>query len=211
MMKNTGIALLLLSSAWLYTGCSTAEPEETAEESTVKECYYTYNAATTELTWTAYKFNEKTPVSGTFNEIRVSGDETMNSAEDLLLAMSFEIPVNSVNSQNPERDGKIQEHFFGTMANTAVLNGKLSKLNNGKATLELTMNTVTSSVEGSYTLEDGKFAFTGIIDLTKFNGQAAVKKLNDICYDLHIGKDGVSKLWDEVELKFSTALKQDCQ
>jgi hypothetical protein len=97
------------------------------------------------------------------------------------------------------------------MANTAVLNGKLSKLNNGKATLELNMNAVTSSVEGSYTLEDGKFAFTGIIDLTKFNGQAAVKKLNDICYDLHIGKDGVSKLWDEVELKFSTALKQDCQ
>jgi polyisoprenoid-binding protein YceI len=210
MMKNKGITLLMLAMTGIWTACSTSETEETAQD-TIQECYYTYNAATTELTWTAYKFNEKTPVSGTFNEIRVSGNETMNSAEDLLLAMSFEIPVNSVNSQNPERDGKIQEHFFGTMANTAVLSGKLSKLSNGKATLELTMNTVTSSVEGSYTLEDGKFAFTGTIDLTKFNGQSAVKKLNDICYDLHIGQDGVSKLWDEVELNFTTSLKQDCQ
>jgi len=209
-MKNTGIALWMLAMTGIWTACSTSETEEMAE-GTIQECYYTYNAATTELTWTAYKFNEKTPVSGTFNEIRVSGNETMNSAEDLLLAMSFEIPVNSVNSQNPERDGKIQEHFFGTMSNTTVLKGKLSKLENGKASLDLTMNGMTSAVEGSYTLEGGKFSFTGIIDLNKFNGQAAVKKLNDICYDLHIGKDGVSKLWDEVELKFSTTLKEDCQ
>ena len=135
----------------------------------------------------------------------------MNSAEDLLLAMRFEIPVASVNSQNPERDGKIQEHFFGTMTNTTTVSGKLRKLANGKATLELTMNGITASVDGAYSLDGGTFSYTGTIDLTAFNGQAAVKKLNDICYDLHIGQDGVSKLWEEVELTFSTTLNQDCQ
>jgi polyisoprenoid-binding protein YceI len=209
-MKNTGIAFILLCTSGLWISCSTGETEEAALEP-VQECYYTYSPATTELTWTAYKFNEKTPVSGTFNEIKVSGAETMNSAEDLLLAMRFEIPVASVNSQNPERDGKIQEHFFGTMTNTTTVSGKLRKLANGKATLELTMNGITASVDGAYSLDGGTFSYTGTIDLTAFNGQAAVKKLNDICYDLHIGQDGVSKLWEEVELTFSTTLNQDCQ
>ncbi|MFT5582308.1 MAG: hypothetical protein ACI9G9_001573 [Psychromonas sp.] len=35
--------------------------------------------------------------------------------------------------------------------------------------------------------------------------------LNTICKDLHTGDDGVSKLWSEVDLNFSTVLQTDCK
>jgi polyisoprenoid-binding protein YceI len=195
----------------LFNSCgsddTTAEVEEVNE---VKECYYTYNSANSKLTWTAYKFTEKTPVSGTFNEINIEGAEVLNDALQVIEGLSFSIPVASVNTQNPERDEKIKQSFFGVLTNTSLLTGKVISMKDGKAELLLNLNDVESVVVGSYTLDGGDFRFTATLDLTQFDALNGVESLNKVCEDLHIGADGVSKLWEVVDLSFETKLNMNC-
>jgi len=53
-------------------------------------------------------------------------------------------------------------------------------------------------------------SLSGTIDLNSWNAQSSVDSLNVICHDLHIGADGVSKLWSEVDLEIATILSKDC-
>jgi hypothetical protein len=205
------IWILGFTSILLFSNCSSPVKEEVKEETLPQECFYTYNGASTELTWTAFKFSEKTPVSGSFNELKVSGSETTNNPIQLLEKLNFSIPVSSINSQNPERDQKIQQSFFGSLENSSVLTGRVLSLVGGKATLELQLNNLLNTIEGTYTLEKGVFTFNAVLELERFNATKGIQALNEVCKDLHIGADGVSKLWDVVELSFTTRLKMDCQ
>lgn len=190
---------------------SSDEVDETSNNQEVKECYYTYNPVNTKLTWTAFKFNEKTPVSGTFNEVNIEGAEILNDPIKLMEGLSFSIPVSTLNTQNPERDVKILNSFFNVLVNTTVLTGHVVSLKEGKAQVQLKLNDVERLVEGSYTMNEGNFKFDATIDLTDFNALGAVESLNKLCEDLHVGADGVSKLWEVVDLSFETKLNMDCR
>ncbi len=196
--------------AILMTSCGSSD--DTAESTEgVKECYYTYNPVNTTLTWTAFKFNEKTPVSGTFNEVNISGAEVLSNPVELMEKLTFSIPVSTLNTQNPERDEKIKSSFFNVLQNTSVLTGRVVSLKDGEANIEVKMNDVERVVEGVYTLEEGNFVFEATLDLTDFNALGAVESLNTLCKDLHVGADGVSKLWEVIDLRFETKLNMDCQ
>ena len=103
------------------------------------------------------------------------------------------------------------EYFFFETIKTASIEGKIKSLkDNGKAIVAVTMNGITVDVEGDYTLKGGDFTYTSTIDVSAWNALAGIKALNSECNDLHKGKDGVSKLWSEVALSFSTSLSSDC-
>ncbi|MGJ8661931.1 MAG: YceI family protein, partial [Bacteroidota bacterium] len=162
------------------------------------------------MEWTAFKFTDKAPVKGTFTEINIDGTLESDDPMALLSSLRFSIPVTSVSSQNEDRDGKIVENFFGTI-NTKDLTGKVVNLGeDGMAVLGITMNGVTKNVNGKYTFENDKFDFSATIDVAMWDAMPGIKALNTICKDLHTGADGVSKLWSEVDLSFSTTLKSDC-
>lgn len=197
-------------TAILMTSCGPSD-DTTESPEVIQECYYTYNPVNTTLTWTAFKFNEKTPVSGTFNEVNINGAEVLSNPIKLIENLSFSIPVSTINTQNPERDEKIKNSFFNVLQNTSELTGRVESLNNGKAKVEIKMNDVKHVVEGVYTLEEGHFVFEATIDLTDFNALGAVESLNTLCKDLHVGADGVSKLWEVIDLRFETKLNMDCQ
>lgn len=72
------------------------------------------------------------------------------------------------------------------------------------------MNNIAQEVKGQYTFVDDKFEFSATIDVANWNANSGITALNKICKDLHTGPDGVSKLWSEVDLKFSTTLASDC-
>lgn len=202
-----GAAAVILSSC----GGSTEPEEEKVEEKVIKECYYTYNPANSKMTWTAYKFTEKTPVSGTFNEVNIEGAEVLNDPIALLEGLSFSIPIATINTQNPERDEKIKNSFFGVLENTSVLTGKVQSLkDDGKAEVVMTINNREKVVEGTYTLAEGDFKFMATVDLAAFEALNGVEELNKICHDLHIGADGVSKLWEVIDVSFETKLNMDC-
>jgi hypothetical protein len=202
--------VLCALSALVLIGCQSESTAESKKKETVKQCFYSYSSGSSVLEWTAFKFTEKTPVKGTFNTIDIEGLETSDDPKKLIESLSFEIATESVETQNPERNGKIAELFFGTIA-TPVINGKVRSLsNNGKATIEISMNNLKQDVVGDYTLDGSKFSFNAVIDVLKWNAGKGIETLNTACKDLHTGTDGKSKLWSEVELSFTTELSSDC-
>jgi hypothetical protein len=60
-------------------------------------------------------------------------------------------------------------------------------------------------------ITEGRIALSGVIELGNWSAQPNVDALNKVCYDLHKGADGVSKLWPEVKLEVSTTLNKNCQ
>lgn len=209
-MKNFKIFTIAISAAFLMTACQdeTTPTVETEEQN--PGCFYTYNDGSTSMEWTAFKFTEKAPVKGTFTEINIEGTKESDDPMTILSTMRFSIPVNSVSSQNEDRDGKIVKSFFGTI-NTERLTGKVVNLgSDGTAVLGITMNGVTKNVDGKYTFENNKFDFSATIDVALWNAIPGIEALNTICKDLHTGADGVSKLWSEVDIAFSTTLMSDC-
>lgn len=197
-------------STLMLTSCSSNNTEEVEQESGVQECYYTIAENSIQVNWVAYKFTEKTPVEGTFDEVNVKGLSTLNNLDKLINGLSFEIPVSSLNSANPERDDKIKNTFFGNLKETPVLKGYVVSVDGDELVLSLSMNGVTKDVVGKKSFENGVFMFTAKLDLTIFNASGAVEALNKLCYDLHIGADGISKLWDEVEIRFQCSVNEDC-
>lgn len=208
-MKKKILFGLFIATSLTITSCS-GEKESEKPKDEVKSCFYSYNSGTTVLEWTAFKFTEKAPVKGTFNTINITGIEGSDDAKKLIESLSFTIETSSVETQNPERNGKIAELFFGTIA-TPQITGKVKSLSdNGKSTLEIKMNNVSQDVVGDYTLEDGNFSFNSTIDVMKWKADKGIDMLNTACKELHTGADGKSKLWSEVDLSFSTELSSDC-
>ena len=209
-MKRFTYLAFAFSISILATACGSSETEKTVPGK--KEiCSYTYDHGSSVMEWTAFKFTAKTGVKGTFTTITVKDGGAMESPEELIQSLSFSIPINSVETQNPERNAKIVQNFFGTIA-TETIDGKVKALKTGgKAIIEITMNKITHDVEGTYTLENGNFAFHSTIDVADWKAIPGIDELNKICKELHTGDDGVSKLWSEVELSFTTNLKSDCE
>jgi len=209
MKKAYFLSVFVLTGLFLASCGGEAPKEETPEEQ-APVCFYSYNHQSSEMTWTAFKFNEKTAVGGTFTEINVEGTIEGNDPMAILKSLSFDIPVSTIESQNEDRNGKIIKHFFGTIG-TKNITGKVVELGDkGEATLEVTMNNIAQEVKGQYTFVDDKFEFSATIDVANWNANSGITALNKICKDLHTGPDGVSKLWSEVDLKFSTTLASDC-
>ena len=210
-MKLTNITLLSGIIFFLLIGCSGGEQETEAPDATGSEevCTYTYNEGTSVLEWTSYKTTAKVPVAGSFNSIEVNSISSTDPVE-VLKSISFKINTASVETNNEDRNGKIAEHFFGTN-NTPFITGKVKELReDGTAVVEIMMNDINIDVEGEYTLEGAEFSFNSTIDVSTWNGIPGIDALNEICKDLHTGEDGVSKLWSEIGLSFTTKLKSDC-
>lgn len=205
-------------SIYLFAGillsmtlASCSSDVESAEDQTgAPVCTYTYNEGATTISWTAYKTSEKVPVGGGFNSYVVEAVSGTN-ALDVVKSMSFSIETNSVETNNPDRNTKIAEHFFKSI-NTEKITGKVKDLSgDGSAVVTITMNGVDFDTKGDYTLEGENFSFKAVIDVSSWNGMSGIEALNTVCKDLHTGEDGVSKLWSEVEISFQTTLKSDCQ
>ena len=192
------------------TSCKSDADDAQEEVNAPEVCVYSYDDASTAFEWTAYKTTEKKGVPGTFNEIEVTS-ESGNDPKKVVESISFCMNTASVETQNEARNGKVAKHFFETI-NTETIDGSIKSLNeDGKATIEVTMNGVSVDVEGDYTLENNVFSFETSIDVSAWNALAGIEALNEVCSELHTGEDGVSKLWSEVKLTLTTTLKSDCK
>lgn len=205
-------ASLFLLSACNNGGNTTQNEAETLESSELQNnCSYTFDSENTKLTWTAYKFTEKVGVSGTFNSYTIG---QTNEAEDLASVFSnaeFEIFTESINSNDEGRDYKIKQYFFGSLASSEVLKGKLISLNDdGTASILLRMNEVEKEVDAQYTIEENTITLSAVLDVENFNAASGIKALNQVCDELHKGSDGISKLWPEVKIEITSTVKKNC-
>ncbi len=209
-MKKSIIIYSVLVLVFGTSSCG-RNKENSTEKSEKTKCYYTYDKTLSTLEWTAFKYTEKSPVKGTFNNFNIYGGIKSENAKQLLESLNFSINTNTVETQNPDRNSKIASLFFKTI-HTEKINGKVKSLGkNGVATIQLTMNKITQDIKGKYLLEDGNFSFKATIDVLSWNASEGIKRLNEACKDLHTGADGKSKLWNEVEIAFTTKLVLECE
>lgn len=208
-MKKTILSIGLLSTLLLSCNCSETTTLEVVE--TTEVCTFNYNANSTVIGWTAFKFTNKKGVSGVFDQSEVL---IANPSEDMLQTLasaSFTIPVASINSNNPARDEKLNNSFFGTMESTEVISGLIKSISDSEAVVEITMNGQSKDYTGKVTVDGMKVAFSTTINMTDFEAQHAIDSLNTVCYDVHKGADGISKLWSEVDINVETILVKTCK
>lgn len=194
----------------LLSACSPKGENHQGEQKSAN-CLLSYAEKSINVKWTAYKTSERVGVSGTFDTVLVSGTSEAAELAGVLANASFSIPTSSVNSANPDRDGKIFKHFFSTMVETSELKGKVLEASDSELKVLLTMNGVTDTVPFSVSRTDSLVSLVGNIELADYQALASADSLNQVCFDLHKGADGVSKLWPDVKLEISAVLNEVCE
>ncbi|MGO3690936.1 MAG: hypothetical protein ACTJF0_10805 [Psychroflexus halocasei] len=177
------------------------ESEETKKES------LKLTPQKTELTWTAYKTTDKTPVNGTFNTLKFK-EQTGNDVHELFNNLEFSIPVSSLftNDDTGTRDPKIKESFFGKMIDPDMLKGKIM-VDNEEYKVQINMNGETNTIPLKVEVSDSnEVTMTGTMELKDWKALDALSSLNEACFDLHKGGDGVSKTWEDVALEVKAQL-----
>ncbi len=203
------IAMLLLVVITTMTACKKEKEENKTEVSDeVKTEKFVVKPEATSVKWTAYKTTEKKGVGGEFSVLNFENKEGA-SVEEALNGLEFSIPVSSLFTKDEGRDAKIKTFFFGKMLNTELLKGTL-KSDGNNYTASLTMNGVTKDLPLEVTVTDERrVTMTGTINLAGWNALEALASLNEACYELHKGADGVSKTWEDVALEVSTYLRKN--
>ena len=198
-MKKSIIAFALCAA--FFTSCKKEEvkvqDEHQLEEVQLEE-KATYNH---KLEWTAYKTPEKLGVKGSFDTITLNNVSETGTIEGDIKGADFKVDTKTVNSNDPLRDGKLVEGFFKLMAGD--ITGKFIDFKEGKATVEITMNGVSTQKEFLYTSDASSLALMGTIDIINdFDGSSAFNNLHELCKDLHMGKT-----WTEVDLNVTISKK----
>jgi polyisoprenoid-binding protein YceI len=181
-----------------------------------ENCELKYDPLKTKMRWMAFKFTERTGVEGTFDKISVTQGLKSSTIQDFAESIKFKIDINSINSNNIERDTKIKNIFFLSMVDTKEIIGEFRniKINNemGKAELYLKMNNKENFTPVAFILKNGKeLELKGKIDLLQWNALKSIEALNKECEILHKGKDEKSKLWNDVEVYITTELIKICR
>jgi hypothetical protein len=201
-MKTTKILSLLVLAILTLGSCKKSKKEEIKKATK----NYTVEAKSTTINWTAYKTTDKVPVHGEFTKITLTNAKATTPLE-VLNNIKFTIPVSSIFTKDTIRDSKLVKFFFEKMVNTQFITGSFDLKTDHTGNVLLTMNGITKAFPVKYNISNQLVTLEGNLNLDNWQAQTALKALNVACKDLHTGKDGISKTWNEVNIKASTSLK----
>ena len=197
MTKHYLLTFLFIFSLTL-TSCKSEKKQEATQE---EKPTLTLSKENTSVSFTAYKTTDKIPVKGFFSESTAVLPENAATPEEALNGLKFEIPVSSLYTNDTIRDGKLKASFFGAMVNTATLSGTISLTDAANGTVALNMNGMTADLPITVAIAENTATINGVIDLKNWNALQALASLNEVCFDLHKGPDGVSKTWEDVAIE----------
>jgi len=221
-MRRIKILVLAVISAALVSSCgnengksnSNSNSGTSASKKADNSCVYTLLKDSSSVNWMAFKTTARKGVGGHFDTFNVWLPKNVNSPYDALVGTSFDITTSSVNSGNKERDPKLIKFFFEALSSGDVIKGEIKTADGdkikGKGIIKLQFNGETKKIDYTYQIDGNSVVIKTGINLDEWDGSAAVKSLNTECYELHTGKDGVSKLWPDVEIKVVAKLKKQC-
>ena len=69
------------------------------------------------------------------------------------------------------------------------------------------MNGLTKELPFFYEVQGDKINMNAIMNIDQWEGQTALKALNEVCLEQHKAADGISKTWNEVTLNIQIATK----
>jgi len=200
-MKKFIAILCLVAVSTQFASCKSEAKKEPIKEVKAEKIYaYSLKKSKNDVNFVAYKTTDKVPVKGMFKTVKITGAGEGDSIKEAINGAEFSIPVGSIETNDSGRNVKIQNFFFGVMTKSKVLKGKLMLEDDTKGFAEFTMNGITEKLPFEYTIEGNSFKMNAIMNIDKWNAQAAIASLNEVCKALHAGADGVSKTWSEVAI-----------
>lgn len=180
-----------------------------------ENCEFSYVPENTKLIWTAFKFTEKTGVNGTLKNIQVQKTKPAPDALGAVRSIKFTIDSKSSDTGNPDRDAKLNSVFFGSLKNReikGIFKDVQQDKNSGTAKAVLTWNGVTATIPVQFKVNnETDIEVTGSLNVNSWKMQNALGSLNKVCEEQHRSKDGLSKLWPDVDFKISTKLLKRCK
>lgn len=213
MKKFSSVTFILLLTSIFFSGCKSEnkkkekkliEKKEVIAENTAT---FVLKNATNAINFTAYKTTEKIPVKGVFTKVEITNDCKGNTIKDAINGAEFKIPISSIETKDTSRNFKIKKFFFQVMENTMALTGKLTLNDDKNGVAEFTMNGITEKLPFEYSINDTTFSMKTTMDVDKWSAKKAIASLNEVCKDLHKGKDGISKTWSEVSINVTSVFK----
>ena len=158
-----------------------------------------------QITWTAYKypdFNNRSGVSGTFDEVTYQLNKDFETPIDILKDAEVIVNTGSVNVGGSEslRTQNVLRFFT---AFTPEITGKITNYTQNRATIEFVMNNVKQSYAFEINNEEDKLILTGKIpNMNRFNWQAGYDALEKVCGELH-----QNKVWEDVDVSIEILLE----
>jgi polyisoprenoid-binding protein YceI len=170
-------------------------------------CTFDYTKEGSTLGWTAFKTPKKVGVGAKFSDFTITAKNS-KSINDLLASAAFDINSQSVDSGDKGRDIKIMQFFFKKMLKGTKITGKVLKVTDNSADVEINMNGTTKTVAMSSKFDDAtsKLTLKGAIDVLDFGMKDNLASLTKACMEKH---EGVT--WPNVDLELVAAIKKSCK
>lgn len=170
------------------------------------ECDYSANTKNKTLSWTAYKTPKKVGVKGSFTKFEIKSTKS-KSINELIKSATFSVDSQSVETGDKARDAKIMQFFFKTMAKGTKITGKVLRIDNSKAQVEIMMNGKTGTVEMAINYDEAKnnAVLSGSVDVMNFAMEKNLADLTKACMEKHEGKT-----WSDVNIELSTEITKNC-
>ena len=170
-------------------------------------CSFDYQKEGSTLGWTAFKTPKKVGVGAKFSDFTITA-KNAKSTDDLLASATFEINSQSIDSGDKGRDMKIAQFFFKNMLKGTKISGKVLKVSNNVADVEMTMNGATKviSMTSKFDEASSKLIVKGALDVLEFGMKDNLAAITKACYEKH---EGVT--WPNVDLELSAAVKKSCK
>ncbi|PAF52474.1 YceI family protein [Helicobacter sp. 13S00477-4] len=165
----------------------------------------TIDTSKAQTTWTAYKTTDKVAVSGTFDNIQYKFGKKNNSISTTLEGATATIDPMKVNLHDDVKNKNVKDFFFSQFKKGGIkvtFKNVMEGKDQGTILAMVKMNEKNVKVPMQYTIKDGKFIATGVLDIMEFALNDAFKKLALGCHDLH---EGVT--WSQVTITFSAPIK----
>lgn len=201
-MKKLILVATVLALSFASISCKN---DKSKEKKTVTG--YSIDANKTEVNWTAFKTTEKIPVKGKFTKLNILKNGKGKTLSEALNGAEFSIPVNSIFSNSPDRDNKLKTLFFGVMKNAEILSGTIHLNDSLSGYVDFSMNGIVETLPFSHTQTENSIEIKTIMNTDTWQAQAAIASLNQACFDLHKGSDGISKTWSDVAIDISVFFK----
>lgn len=207
----SGILLALILTACGESNQDSKENKQESKEAAAQSCIYSMNTDSAGVYWTAYKHSNKVGVNGKFESMKFTGETAGASIEEILQDLMLAVDVNSINSKDTLRDGKLMRIFFANMAETEMIKGKVKSIENGEGIILMKMNGVAQEVPFTLTTTDELVEVRATIDILNFQANDAFDKLGEACAEKHTGGDGVKKFWSDVNIYIKAPYTKVCK
>jgi len=197
-----------------FTAPETATMANAIEMKTAGNCTYEVNPDSVKVNWTAFKTTDRVGVTGSFKQMELDGPTRAESFEELLKGITVTLNSRAVNLNDTLKEQNLISYFFEKLVDENFT-GQITAVNENDQTfiLSLSLNGQVQEIPMTYSYDpsSGKIEAKGRIDLLNHQAENALRSLNEKCFDLHKGPDGVSKTWPDVDLLLQAEVKSDCQ